>query len=133
VKLGGIGSELKVGDGIEVSYRHKRARFRVIWIIVRPGSSEKRIGAACCEPGKNLGSGLAHADGPTRRKTLTELTTIALVRGCALTGQRLLSGRQVANTRSLAPFRNSSASGQRSAPVFRRLQQRLLDQGCGPT
>jgi hypothetical protein len=54
VKLGGIRREPKVGDGIEVSYRHKRTRFRVIWIIAQQGSSEKQIGAECCEPEKNI-------------------------------------------------------------------------------
>ena len=54
VKLGGIRSELKVGDGIEVSCRHKRARFRVVWGLAHPGSSEKQVGAECCEPEKNI-------------------------------------------------------------------------------
>jgi hypothetical protein len=54
VKLSGIRSELKVGDGIEVSCRHKRARFRVIWVLANPGSSEKQVGAECCEPEKGI-------------------------------------------------------------------------------
>jgi len=54
VKLGGIRSEMQVGGGIEVSCRHKRARFRVIWILTHQGSSEKQVGAECCEPEKGI-------------------------------------------------------------------------------
>jgi hypothetical protein len=54
VRLGGFRGELKVGDKIEIQYRHKRAHFRVLWITVREGSSEKQIGAECVEPEKQL-------------------------------------------------------------------------------
>ena len=54
VKLGGTRSDLKVRDGIEVSCRHKRARFRVIWVLAHPNSFEKQVGAECSEPEKNI-------------------------------------------------------------------------------
>jgi hypothetical protein len=54
VRLGGFRGELKVGDKIEIQYRHKRAQFRVLWIAAREGSSEKQIGAECLEPEKEL-------------------------------------------------------------------------------
>jgi hypothetical protein len=44
--------ELKVGDKFEIQYRHKRAQFRVVWVMAREGSSEKQIGAECVEPEK---------------------------------------------------------------------------------
>jgi hypothetical protein len=47
-------SELKAEDGIEISCRHKRARFRVIWFLAHPSSSEKQVGAECSEPEKNI-------------------------------------------------------------------------------
>ena len=45
VKFGGCQGEFKVGDKIEVLYRHKHTQARVAWIIACEGSSEKRIGA----------------------------------------------------------------------------------------
>src|SRR6202142_4678495 len=54
VKLGGCRGEMKVGDKIEIRYRHKQARFRVAWVISHKGSSEKQIGAECLEPGKKV-------------------------------------------------------------------------------
>jgi hypothetical protein len=54
VKLGGCRGEMKVGDRIEIQYRHKQAQFRVAWIIAHEGSSEKQIGAECLEPGKQV-------------------------------------------------------------------------------
>jgi len=54
VKLGGIRSDVKVGDGIEVACRHKRARFRIIWVLTHQGSSEKQVGAECCDPENNI-------------------------------------------------------------------------------
>jgi hypothetical protein len=52
VKFGGCRGELKVGDKIEVLYRHKHAQARVAWVTTREGSSEKRIGAELLEPEK---------------------------------------------------------------------------------
>ncbi len=49
VKLAGCRGEFKVGDKIEVLYRHKHAQFRVAWISAREGSSAKHIGAECLE------------------------------------------------------------------------------------
>jgi hypothetical protein len=54
VKLGGCRGEMKVGDKIEIQYRHKQAQFRVAWITAHEGSSEKQIGAECLEPGKQV-------------------------------------------------------------------------------
>jgi len=54
VKLGGCLGEMKVGDKIEIRYRHKQAQFRVAWVISHKGSSEKQIGAECLEPGKQV-------------------------------------------------------------------------------
>lgn len=54
VRLGGCRGEMKVGDEIEIQYRHKHAHFRVAWISATEGSSEKQIGAECLEPGKQV-------------------------------------------------------------------------------
>jgi hypothetical protein len=54
VKLGGCRGEMKVGDKIEIRYRHKQAQFRVTWVISRKGSSEKQVGAECLEPEKQV-------------------------------------------------------------------------------
>ena len=54
VKLGGCQGEIRVGDKIEIQYRHKQAQFRVAWIIAHEGSSEKQIGAVCLEPGRQV-------------------------------------------------------------------------------
>ena len=54
VKLGGCRGEMKVGDKIEIRYRQKQAQFRVAWISIPKGSSEKQIGAECLEPGKQV-------------------------------------------------------------------------------
>jgi hypothetical protein len=54
VKLGGCRGEMKVGDKIEIRYRHKQAQFRVAWVISHKGSSEKQIGAECLEPEKQV-------------------------------------------------------------------------------
>jgi hypothetical protein len=54
VKFGGCRGEFKVGDKIEVLYRHKHAQVRIAWIIACKGSSEKRIGAEFLEPEKQL-------------------------------------------------------------------------------
>ncbi len=54
LKLGGFQGELKVGDVIEVLSRHQRARFRMVWIVAHPGSSEKQIGAECVQPERKL-------------------------------------------------------------------------------
>ena len=59
VKFGGCQGEFKVGDKIEVLYRHKHTQARVAWIIACEGSSEKRIGAEFLEPEKQVsGEGL---------------------------------------------------------------------------
>ena len=57
VKFGGCQCAFKVGDKIEVLYRHKHTQARVAWIIACEGSSEKRIGAEFLEPEKQV-SGL---------------------------------------------------------------------------
>ena len=57
VKFGGCQGEFKVGDNIEVLYRHKHTQARVAWIIACEGSSEKRMGAEFLEPEKQV-SGL---------------------------------------------------------------------------
>lgn len=54
VRLAGFQCELKPEALIEVQYRHKRARFRVLWIITAAGSREKRLGAECLEPEKDI-------------------------------------------------------------------------------
>jgi PilZ domain len=54
VRLGGFRGEMKVGDKIEIQYRHKQAQFRVVRITACEGSSEKQIGAECLEPGKQV-------------------------------------------------------------------------------
>src|SRR6266566_5422666 len=56
VKFGGCQGEFKVGDQIEVLYRHKHTQARVAWITAAEGSSEKQIGAEFLEPEKQ-GSG----------------------------------------------------------------------------
>jgi hypothetical protein len=57
VKLGGCQGEFKVGDKVEVLYRHKHTQARIVWIMACEGSSEKRIGAEFLEPEKQV-SGL---------------------------------------------------------------------------
>jgi hypothetical protein len=52
VQFGGCQGEFKVGDKIEVLYRHYHTRARVVWIIACEGSSEKRIGTEFLEPEK---------------------------------------------------------------------------------
>jgi hypothetical protein len=54
VRLAGFGCELKPEDMIELQYRHKRARFRVLWTSTPEGSREKRLGAECVEPQKDI-------------------------------------------------------------------------------
>ena len=54
VKFGGYRGEFKVGDKIEVLYRHKQAQVRVAWITAPEGSSEKQIGAEFLEPEKQV-------------------------------------------------------------------------------
>jgi len=54
VKIGGCQGEFKVGDKIEVLYRHKHAQARVAWITAPEGSSEKQIGPEFLEPEKQV-------------------------------------------------------------------------------
>ena len=54
VRLGGYRGEMKVGDKIVIQYHHMQAQFRVTWIAVPKGSSERQIGAVCLEPGKQV-------------------------------------------------------------------------------
>jgi hypothetical protein len=54
VKLGGCRGEMKVGDKIEIRYRHKQAQFRVAWVISHKSSVERQIGAECLEPEKQV-------------------------------------------------------------------------------
>jgi hypothetical protein len=54
VKFGGCQGEFKVGDKIEVLYRHKHTQARVAWIVPCEGFSEKRIGAEFLEPEKQV-------------------------------------------------------------------------------
>jgi hypothetical protein len=54
VKLAGYHGECKPEDLIEIHRRHKRARFRVVWVKRLPNSSEKQLGAVCVEPDKNI-------------------------------------------------------------------------------
>lgn len=54
VKFGGCRGEFKVGDKIEVLYRHKHTQCRVAWITAPEGSSDKQIGAECLEPRKQV-------------------------------------------------------------------------------
>lgn len=49
VKLRGCRGEMKVGDKTEIRCRQKRAQFRVAWITIPKGSSEKQIEAECLE------------------------------------------------------------------------------------
>src|ERR1700758_3686572 len=52
VKFGGCRGEFRVGDKIEVLYRHKHAQARVAWITTPEGSSEKQMGAEFLEAEK---------------------------------------------------------------------------------
>jgi hypothetical protein len=54
VRLAGFRCEVKPEDMIELQYRHKRARFRVLWTSTPEGSREKRLGAECVEPQKDI-------------------------------------------------------------------------------
>src|SRR5882672_11129852 len=55
IRLAGFRCELKPEDMIELQYRHKRARFRVLWTST-PKSQEKQqqLGAECVEPEKDI-------------------------------------------------------------------------------
>lgn len=53
IRLAGYQCELKAGDIIELHYRHKRARFRVLWTSTSEGR-EKYLGAECVEPLKDI-------------------------------------------------------------------------------
>jgi PilZ domain len=53
-KFGGCRGEFKVGDKINVLYRHKHAQARVEWITTSEGSSEQQIGAEFLEPEKRV-------------------------------------------------------------------------------
>jgi regulation of enolase protein 1 (concanavalin A-like superfamily) len=53
-RIGGFNGTLNSGQLIEVQYRHKRARFRVVWIKTLDGSQEKQVGVECVEPEKRL-------------------------------------------------------------------------------
>jgi hypothetical protein len=54
VHLGGFNGELENDELIEIQYRHKKARFRIVWIKNREGSREKEVGAECVEPDKRM-------------------------------------------------------------------------------
>jgi len=54
VMLGGFRGDLKVGDTIEIQYHHKKAQFRVAWVKLREGSTEKQVGAESLEPDKRF-------------------------------------------------------------------------------
>jgi len=54
VKFGGYRGEFKIGDKIEVLYRHKHAQARVAWITAPEGSSEKQIGVEFLELEKRV-------------------------------------------------------------------------------
>ena len=56
VQLGGFTGTLGMDEFVEIQYRHKRARFRVVWIRTREGSYEKQVGAECTEPDKRIWS-----------------------------------------------------------------------------
>ena len=54
VQLAGLDGKLTGDQIFEVQYRHKRARFRVVWVHTREGSREKQVGAECLEPEKRI-------------------------------------------------------------------------------
>lgn len=53
VKLAGLRGEIKVGDVLEIQYRHGRAMFRVVRVQVL-SPSETHVGAECVERDKNI-------------------------------------------------------------------------------
>ena len=53
-KFGGCRGKFKVGDKIEVLYRHEHAQARVAWITIPEGSSEQQMGTEFLEPGKQV-------------------------------------------------------------------------------
>jgi PilZ domain len=77
VKLRGCRGEMKVGDKIEIRYRQKRAQFRVAWITIPRGSSEKQIGAECLELRTRkvgLGCAVSRAGGSVGAKGMTVIS-----------------------------------------------------------
>jgi PilZ domain len=54
VKIGGCQVEFKVGDKVEILYRHKHTQARVAWVIACERSLEKRLGAEFLEPEKQV-------------------------------------------------------------------------------
>ncbi len=54
VKFGGCQGEFKVGDKIEVLYRHKHTQARVAWITAAEVSAERLIGAEFLQPEKQV-------------------------------------------------------------------------------
>lgn len=54
VRLAGLRCDLKRDDLFELHHKHKHARYRVVWVATREGSSEKYLGGECLEPEKNI-------------------------------------------------------------------------------
>lgn len=54
VRLAGYRGELNISDIIEIQYRERRARFRVIWIHAWERTPEKHIGAECIDADGNI-------------------------------------------------------------------------------
>lgn len=54
VRLAGLRCEVKVGDKIEINYRHERAFFRVVWVSRQANSSELHVGAESVDRDKNI-------------------------------------------------------------------------------
>lgn len=54
VRLAGLRCDVKVGDKIEINYRHERAFFRVVWVNRLANSSELHVGAESVDRDKNI-------------------------------------------------------------------------------
>jgi hypothetical protein len=54
VRLGGMQSSVNIGDVIELEYKGKRARFRVIWLRKPEDAGGSSVGLECLEPTKRL-------------------------------------------------------------------------------
>lgn len=70
-RLGGFRRELQRGEVVEVQYRIKRARFRVVWARLTPGSQEWQLGLECLDRQKEIW-GLAFAGGKKECQPLAQ-------------------------------------------------------------
>jgi hypothetical protein len=70
-RLAGLRRQFQPGDVVDVQYRVKRARFRVVWSRMPAGSQQWQIGLECLERQKEIW-GLSFSDAPIERQCMTQ-------------------------------------------------------------